>query len=386
MSNLEGELDLLGIDTLFQALAARKATGTLTVRQATNHIILAISTEGIRLASVVSRGRSLGELLIKSRKITPTQLEELLAEQRITAKPLGVLVVERGLLPQAVIESALRKQTAEEIHELFSWKGARFEFASDSGKDPATPRVGSGVILGANVMALMLDAARRDDELEQIRSMLPDDRLVPVLSELPAFLDDPALDRHVVEEIAPLVDGQRTIEDILQASLHPSFTVLRTLYGLCMGKIIKIRDRGHQEGSVTVLGRSRPREPHSGLRRGHAILVLSDSPTFRPALALRIYGAGYTVFEGKTSGNLKEVFSRQPVDAIIADLSLESEEGREVCRRLLKESARVPYIVITPSTLPETSVHALECGARFVLLKPLDEGRLLERLSQLLAK
>ncbi|HLY74734.1 MAG TPA: DUF4388 domain-containing protein [Planctomycetota bacterium] len=385
MSNLEGELDLLGIDTLFQALTARKAAGSLTIRQATNQITLAITPEGIRLASVVSRGRSLGELLIKSRKITPAQLEELLTEQRTMAKPLGVLVVEKGLLPQAVIESALRKQTAEEIHELFSWKGARFEFTIDSGQDLGARRVGSGVILGANVMALMLDAARRDDELQQIRSMLPDDRLVPILSELPAILDDPALERHVVEEIAPLVDGQRTIEDILQASLHPSFTVLRTLYGLTMAKILKIRDRGHQEGSVTVLGRSRAREPHSGSRRGHAILVLSDSPTFRPALALRLYGAGYTVFEGKTTGNLKEALTRQPADAIVVDTSLESPEGREVCR-LLKENARVAYVAITPSTQPETSVHALDCGARFVLLKPLDELRLLERLSQLLAR
>jgi CheY-like chemotaxis protein len=385
MSNLEGELDLIGIDTLFQALTARKATGSLTVRQDTHHIVLAISTQGIRLASGVSRSRSLGELLIKSRKITPAQLEELLAEQRISAKPLGVLVVEKGLLPQAVIESALRKQTAEEIHELFSWKGARFEFTSGSDHVPASPGGGSGVILGANMMALMLDAARRDDELQQIRSMLPDDRLVPILSELPALLDDPALERHVVEEIAPLVDGHRTIEDILQASLHPSFTVLRTLYGLCMERILKIRDRGHQEGSVTVLGRTRSRESHSGPRRGHAILVLSDSPTFRPALALRIYGAGYTVFEGKTSGNMKDVLTRQPADAIIVDVSLESQEGREVCRQL-KETARVAYVVITPRTVPETSVHALECGARFVLLKPLDEVRLLERLSQLLPR
>src|SRR6185503_15996556 len=99
-----------------------------------------------------------------------------------------------------------RKQVAEEVYELFSWTGAQFEFRLLSEGAPPTddgPR--SAIVLDGNVVGLMLEAARRTDELQQIRLLISDDRLVPVLTELPATLDDPGIDRPAVEEIIPLV-------------------------------------------------------------------------------------------------------------------------------------------------------------------------------------
>jgi DNA-binding response OmpR family regulator len=50
----------------------------------------------------------------------------------------------------------------------------------------------------------------------------------------------------------------------------------------------------------------------------------------------------------------------------------------------LREAARVPYIVVTGNPGPHLVVPALNSGARYVLTKPLDEHRLLERLRELL--
>lgn len=386
MARLQGELDLIGIDNLFQALSSRKAEGFLDVARDGRHIILAISPGGIRVVSGVRQTRPLGEILLRAGKITKDQLDDMLAEQQKSAAPLGEIVIQRGFLPRSVIESALRKQVAEEIHELFSWTGAHFGFepASEGTRHPNEgPR--STIVLDGNVMGIMLEAARRTDELQQIRALIPDDQLVPILMELPSCLDDPGLDRPAVEEIVPLVDGERSVEDILEASLHPKFTVLRTLYGLAMSLVIKIRDRSKREGPTTVLGRSSSKETKTRVRRGHAVLVLSDSPTFRPALALRLHGAGYTVFEERTSADLRRILDRQHADAILADVSLETAEGQDYCRRL-RETAQVPFIVLTGNAGPQLAVQALESGARYVLPKPLDENRLLERLGELLLR
>jgi DNA-binding response OmpR family regulator len=113
------------------------------------------------------------------------------------------------------------------------------------------------------------------------------------------------------------------------------------------------------------------------------VLVLSDSPTFRPALALRLHGAGYTVFEERTSADMERVLERNHADAILVDVALETAEGQDYCRRL-KEKAQVPYLVLTGNAEPQLAVKALDCGARYVLPKPLDEARLLERLGELL--
>src|SRR5206468_10103730 len=105
-----------------------KAEGFLEVRREDRRIVLAFSPAGIRVVSGVHRSKPLGEILVRAGKITPAVLLEMLAEQKSSSTPLGEIVVQRGFLPRSVIESALRKQVAEEIHELFSWTGAQFEF------------------------------------------------------------------------------------------------------------------------------------------------------------------------------------------------------------------------------------------------------------------
>ena len=383
MARLQGELDLLGIDTLFQALSSRQAEGILDVRCGDQRIVLSLTPAGIRLISGARRTKPLGEILLRAGKITKEQLDSMLAEQRTTATPLGELVVKRGILPQSMIESALRKQVAEEVHDLFSWVGARFEFFAPSEAEvPPDDYPRSAIVLDGSIMSLMLEAARQTDELQQIRALIADDRLIPILTELPGILDDPGLDRPAVEEIVPLVDGVRSVEEILEASLHPKFTVLRTLFGLVMSQVLKIRDRGRHDGPATILMRAPSRD--TDLRRKRVVLVLSDSPTFRPALARRLNGSGYTAIEEPVSIEPAEVLARHSsAQAIVADVTLESDEGQEYCRRL-KEASRVPIIVITPNTGPKLAVAALNCGARFVLTKPLNEGRLIERLGELL--
>jgi CheY-like chemotaxis protein len=385
MGNLKGELDLIGIDTLFQALSTRQAEGFLDVQCGEQRIVLAIAPRGIRVVSGVRRTKPLGEILIRAGKITPEQLEEMLGEQRKSSAPLGELVIQRGIVPRSVIESALRKQVAEEIHELFSWTGGQFEFQPAAAGTPHPdegPR--SSIVLDGNVMGIMLEAARRTDELQQIRALIPDDQLIPVMMELPGALDDPGLDRPAVEEIVPLVDGQRSVEDILEASLHPKFTVLRTLYGLAMGLVLKIRDRSRRDGPSTVLGKTGGKDTKMRTRRGRAVLVLSDSPTFRPALSLRIHGSGYTVFEERTSAELSRVLERNHADVIVADVSIDTPTGQDYCRQL-KELAQVPFVVLTANGGTHLTVQALDCGARYILTKPLDEARLLERLAEILS-
>lgn len=57
------------------------------------------------------RHERLGELLVKWGKLSLSQIEDLLAEQRSTNKHLGELVVARNLLTLDEIMTELRRQT-----------------------------------------------------------------------------------------------------------------------------------------------------------------------------------------------------------------------------------------------------------------------------------
>jgi CheY-like chemotaxis protein len=291
--------------------------------------------------------------------------------------------VDRGLLSKDSLDSALREQVAEEIYDLFTWADSTFEFV-ETFVDPAPAEESplAKAVLDANVMSIMIEAARRMDELERIRSVIPDERLVPKQMELPVSFDDLGLDRQAVEEILPLADGSRSIDRIIEESLYPKFTVLRTLYGLSERGILKIRDRGDSEGPVTVIGKA-PRSNGSG-RPGGTILILSPLATFRAALAWYLRNAGYSVTEGNGWDESAETLCRECVDAIILDVSIESDDALAVCGRLREVSNR-PFILLSSNTSRKAQTNALRSGAGCVLLKPLKETVLLERLSELLA-
>src|SRR5262249_16048568 len=140
------------------------------------------------------------------------------------------------------------------------------------------------VTLDLNVVSLMIEAARRVDELRQIQAAIPDHRLIPQQVELPARLDDPSLDRSAVEEVLPLVDGKRSIVEVIEPSLYPHFTVLRPLYGLSRQGVIKIRDKGDTRGPRTIIHRPQS-AAGSGAGQNGTALVISSLETFRSALA-----------------------------------------------------------------------------------------------------
>ena len=384
MGTIKGDVEVLGISTILQMLSMAGCKGYLTIFQDNQKKVIHFQDDGIRLVSGARRTNPLGEILMRTGKITRDQLDELLAEQRRTATPLGEIVSRRGILDPAIIQSALREQVAEEVYDLFTWTGATFMFSEGTAAAvPGDPSPLANVLLDANVMSLMIEAARRVDELSRIQSVIPDVRLVAERLELPASLDDPSLDRNAIEDILPLVDGERSVGHIIEESLFPKFTVLRTLYGLAQRGVIKIRDRG--EGNVgphTVIRRQVTPAAERGESTGRSVMLVSELPTFRQALALFIRSAGFDVIESKPNDDTQD-FSRRQADVAVIDVPLETEDGLMFCK-LLRDKMKVPFIVLAGNTSKQAINNALQCGARYVLVKPFKEDLLLERIANVL--
>jgi len=384
MGTIKGDVEVLGISNILQMLTMAGCKGYLTIFQDNQKKVIHFQDEGIRLVSGARRTNPLGEILMRTGKITRDQLDEMLAEQRRTATPLGEIVSRRGILDPAIIQSALREQVAEEVYDLFTWTGATFMF-SDGGvvATPGDPSPLANVLLDANVMSLMIEAARRVDELSRIQSVIPDVRLVAERLELPASLDDPSLDRNAIEDILPLVDGERSVGHIIEESLFPKFTVLRTLYGLAQRGVIKIKDRGEgSTGPHTVMRRQVTPVEERGESTGRSVMLVSELPTFRQALALFIRSAGFDVIESKPNDDTQD-FSRRQADVAVIDVPLETEDGLLFCK-LLRDKMKVPFIVLAGNTSKQAINNALQCGARYVLVKPFKEDLLLERIANVL--
>src|SRR4029453_13932247 len=135
--------------------------------------------------------------------------------------------------------------------------------------------------------------------------------------------------------------GSRSIDKIIDESLYPRFTVLRTLYGLSERGILKIRDQGDAEGPEPVIGE---RRRSGGERPGGKILVVSELSTFRAALAWFLRNEGYSVVEGEGWGERTESLCQECVSAVVLDVSMESDQALAVCDRL--KNGHIPFIVL----------------------------------------
>ena len=383
MRKITGDLGLVGIANLLQLLSSSQVQGRLSISAGSERKVIGFAVDGIRLLQGVRRTNPLGEILLRTRKITQAQLEDLLVEQRISRKRLGDLAAERGIITQEALETALREQAAEEIYDLFTWSEAGFEFVETSEQlDAGTLSPLASVILDANVVSIMIEAARRLDELARIREVLPDFQLVVEQVEIPLSIDDPGLDPLAVEDLLPLIDGERTVEKIVESSLYPKFTVLRTIYVLAQRGIVKIRRTREGRDPVTVMYRA-ARTPSPTAERPGTILIVSELITFRGALGYYLRNAGYDVRETSKWDPDAAALCRNCVNLILLDASIESEDGLALCQQV-RDGGRIPFILLSGNRGREAAANAVRSGARCVLIKPIQESVLLQRIQGVL--
>lgn len=383
MGKLRGDVDAVGIANLLQMFSTGGCVGVLTVNKNLLKKSIQFSPAGMRLLSTGSKKSSpLGDLLLKSGRIEKTRLDELLAEQRKSREPLAALVVAAGILTREDLERSTQEQFAEEIYDLFTWKGATFEFTGSYGEEPADgpPSAPPGdLALDLDATSVILQASRLADELARIQVVIHDVKMVPVrLSAIPTASDDPRLPPDVLQRILPLIDGKRSVNDIIEASKSAKFLVLGTLYELVQRGMLEIRNA---RGTTAVRRRLLP--TLAVPRKGCSVLLLENTPDVFRVLGAHLRTAGYDVREGSATGDFAETRAPFPIHAIVLDAWVDTEEGMSRCDRLRAATA-VPFICFSGSTSPETVANAQRSGARHVLLKPIREDILLERLAELM--
>ncbi len=365
MRTFGGDLGILGLGNLLQAISMSQGHGFLTISQGEDKKTLQFATQGIRLVSGVRRALPLGQILVRSGRLTQAQLDALLAEQRKTMRRLGDLVIENGLVTREAIEQALRDQVSEEIYELFAWPEGRFYFAeADSDTLPNGAGPLSSVTLDPNMISLMVEAARRVDEMKLIRSEIPVDQLIPQRTAAKETAEDLATVGTAAREILTLVDGRHSIDQIMHDSNFPKFTVLHSLYDLKHRGLVTLDPAAQGPATET-----RPSGP--------SILLISKGEESRTETVAQLQGGGYAVVEATAWPDAEVWLST--ATAVVVDLSPDVEEALSICDRL-REDSKKSFIVLTEAA---AQMQALQSGARYVLLKPVPGQVLLERIAQL---
>lgn len=126
----EGRLEEYGLGDLFKLIEVQSKTGVLTVSADNDTIGVSFDSGRIVSADWETRvgGKKLGNLLIKSGKVTEEQLKEGLLRQKQNSQPLGYILVNLGFIGIEDLKGPLNLQIDETLKHLLSWKEGDFNF------------------------------------------------------------------------------------------------------------------------------------------------------------------------------------------------------------------------------------------------------------------
>lgn len=245
---IEGSLTDVSLADICQLLAMGRKTGCLTMTDTSNFGYIFFENGKVIYASMLNRPDRLGELLVKNDVISRDDLSAAMQQQgQHVGKRLGELMVELGSLAQEDLEKYISIQIEEAVYHLFAWTQGSFTFKPDEMPEEGIFRV------SFNPDALLMEGARRVDEWSLIEKKVPSMDLIfaiqrdPLAEEGVELTDD---QRRVIG----LLDGERSVDDLVEESGLVEFDTAKALYGLIqagfaerVGKKASVGDAGDAE-------------------------------------------------------------------------------------------------------------------------------------------
>jgi tetratricopeptide (TPR) repeat protein len=238
---IKGNLREASLPDVLQLLSMGQKTGCLALTDRSNFGYIYFERGRITYASIVNRRDRLGDLLVKNGLLEASELFAAIDDQaRTPGVRLGELLIRRGSITREQMEHYIRVQIEEAVYYLFTWTQGSFYFEADQ-----RPEEGA-FLVAINPENLLLEGARRIDEWSLIEKKIPSLDLVFEM-EGTRPVDGMELSEEQ-RKILPLVDGRRSVQELIEESGMVEFDVGKALFGLI------------QAGFAHPVGRRKPTE------------------------------------------------------------------------------------------------------------------------------
>lgn len=224
--NLQGDFEGLFLTSILQLLCNDQKTGLLRVTSGDNECKVFFEEGTIVYASGSQKESRLGYILRRDGIISAEQLQKCLSLGREQKLSLGKILVDKGYVTLSTLKKYNTKQVEEILYSLLLWKKGKFEY-----KDIKLNLEGM-VITQLNPMKLILEASRRIDEMSVLNTVITSDNLVFRISGHVQNKEDEIRLNANEWRILSLIDGNRTIRQIVAQSGYDEFAVYKIIFSL----------------------------------------------------------------------------------------------------------------------------------------------------------
>ncbi|UCE27829.1 MAG: DUF4388 domain-containing protein [Candidatus Coatesbacteria bacterium] len=265
MLTLEGKIEDFSIGEIIQVIAMGRKTGTLVIDGAREQISIYFKDGKAVYANPVYQREHLGNILVKHGVITRDDVNDALDLQkelndRGERVRIGPILVSMGVLTNEVLSKYVTAQIKESIYTIMAEKSGSFKFSSDidmSSRD---------IVIELDVEETILEGTRLIDAWAIIKDKLVDFDDVYAINANPADVGSIQL---TIDEwkILTLLDGQRSINDVIEIAKLSRFEVCKTIYNFVQLKLVKKLDRESINGVPIETKRISNPKPKRGIVR-----------------------------------------------------------------------------------------------------------------------
>jgi tetratricopeptide (TPR) repeat protein len=318
--SLQGDLSTLDFASLFQNLEGGKKSGLLTIESPQGETKLYFHHGKVALLTYPGRP-TFEAILLAARAVTPQKLENAKKKKRGSKRSLGEVLVGSKAITQKDLATLVAGRITGEVCELINSGGGAFVFTEGPIPrgvfDPEERALGITLPAGP----LLLEAARRTDHWAMIRERIPSDSTHYVVARTPRAPSDPGTAR-MHEQMLPLLDGSRSVTEVIGAFPHRRFEAYQVLADLAESQAIRVAGGAEMNQLVEQLSRHDQERALALLERG-----LASNPR----------NLGLLSTKALLSEELGEVEQASEALKIAVHLQLESgqvEEARKGLERL----------------------------------------------------
>jgi len=224
---LKGNISNTSLARLLVQLNRNRVVGTLSLSTASFTKKIYFSEGDVIFASSTYEDDRLGEMLLKAGKISVEQYDKSVEILKSTKdKRQGAILVELGYLTPKDLFWGVKYQVKEIIHSMFVAEEGTYEFREGElpTQEVITLRMSIGNLIYAGVNKIV--------NWTRIRKEMPHTDSVLKLSGDPMSLFQDIELTAQDKKILSLVDGKRTIKEVIDSSWMGSFEALKVLYVL----------------------------------------------------------------------------------------------------------------------------------------------------------
>jgi curved DNA-binding protein CbpA len=223
---LKGNIREISLAKILVWLNRERKTGTLSLLTPEFTKMIYMNRGDAIFASSTYEDDRLGEMLLKAGKITVAQYDKSVEILKTSEKRHGAILTELEYLKPKDLFWGVKYQVKEIIHSLFQLEDASYEFI-----DNDVPR-DEVITLKMSMGNLIYEGVKRIDNWTRMRNEIPDTDSILKLSEDPLSLFQDIELSSQDKKILSLIDGKRTIGDVIENSWIGSFDSMKILYVL----------------------------------------------------------------------------------------------------------------------------------------------------------